>query len=106
MPWNTQRERIKLSFGHVQINHLQIGDLLEADRAMVDLLKDDHAIIQNYGQMRKNRYDGSLHKIDKIKFGVKVVWRTADGEKYSERLIFGSVKLLILFENQNIGFCW
>ena len=40
------------------------------------------------------------------KAGTRAVWRTADGEEYSERLIMGSVKQLILFENQNVGLGW
>ena len=32
----------------------------------------------------------------------RAVWGTADGEEYSERLILGSIKQLISFENQNV----
>ena len=47
--------------------------------------------------MRKGRYD------DKC---IRAVWRTVDGEKYDERVILGSVKQLILFDNQNVGLAW
>ena len=36
----------------------------------------------------------------------RAVRGTADREEYSEQLILGSIKQLILFENQNVGSGW
>ena len=36
----------------------------------------------------------------------RAIWRTADGEGYSEQLILRGVKQLISFENQNVDSSW
>ena len=53
--------------------------------------------------MSKDRYNVERAKANTRTVCAKAVQRTADGEEYSERLILGSVKQLISFENQNVG---
>ena len=51
---------------------------------------------------RKDKYDSKCVRVNIRAVYARAVWGTTDGEKYFKQLLLGSVKQLILFENQNI----
>ena len=73
------------------------------DRTMIDWPRRR---CKNVRQMRKDRYNDKRTKVVMRVICTRAVWETANGEKYSERLILRSVKQLISFKNQNVGLVW
>ena len=106
---------MKLRFGHVQVDHLQIGHWSEADCAMADWLRRwcKTAQGQIQWQTRKSRYKSYLHKGTLGNCGwERVFWatdleecKTADLVRESKRR-FGLVVRLKAIDHYKRFFCY